>query len=99
MRDEHWAALVRALPELGGDARFVGASARAVHDAALTARLSEVFRGGTAKAFFEQLDEAGVPCEVSSDRAGAELWDDQEALERAAQTARELDEPRFEVRY
>lgn len=80
--DPHWRALVRAIPELEGDPSFASAAARLDHDAKLAALLERIFRRRTAKDWFDALDAAGVPCEISSDTFSRELFDDAELMER-----------------
>lgn len=83
-RDAHWAALGTALEDdaFGGGGRFETAASRADKDAELTERIGRTLLGQPAVVWQERLDLAGVPCEVSSETAGAEMWDDPGALER-----------------
>jgi len=80
----HWEAVFRAIgqPELGVDQRFATAEARRVNDDELSSQFESVFIGDTADSWFSRLDSAGVPCEISSETFGIELWDDQEMIAR-----------------
>jgi crotonobetainyl-CoA:carnitine CoA-transferase CaiB-like acyl-CoA transferase len=75
-----WDALVAALPSLAGDARFATPSSRRSNDAALVAILSSQFVSDSAEGWFKRLDEAGVPCEVSSIDFSEGFLDDPEML-------------------
>ena len=75
-----WEALVRAFPVLEGDARFATPQARRVNDAALALVLSEQLMSDSAEGCFKRLDEAGVPCEVSSIEFSEGFLDDPEML-------------------
>ena len=79
-REEHWLGLVRSLePEgLEIDARFADATSRAEHDAALGETLAGVFSKRSAQEWFELLDTAGVPCEISSPTFAQDMYDDPE---------------------
>jgi crotonobetainyl-CoA:carnitine CoA-transferase CaiB-like acyl-CoA transferase len=80
--DEQWQALGRVLPDLAQDSRFESRQARRDHDAELTRVLGEILRKETAATWFSRLDDAGVPCEISSDTFSRELFDDRELMER-----------------
>ena len=82
VNEDHWQALSEALPDLSRDARFASAQARSEDDADLVRVLGETFRKETAEAWFCRLDDAGVPCEISSDTFSRELFDDRELMER-----------------
>jgi crotonobetainyl-CoA:carnitine CoA-transferase CaiB-like acyl-CoA transferase len=79
-KSKHWEALFAVL---GGDlgSRFATESAREAGDAELIAALEARFAKREACSWQETLDAAGVPCEVSSDRFGIELFDDAEMRE------------------
>ena len=81
VEEAHWDALVRVMPELSDDPRFSSAPARMQLDEPLSALLETLFQRETAKAWFERLDGAGVPCEISSDTFSRELFDDRELFE------------------
>jgi crotonobetainyl-CoA:carnitine CoA-transferase CaiB-like acyl-CoA transferase len=82
INDDHWEALASVLPELSDDPRFGSAAARHCYDGALGSILDRVFLRSSAKAWFEKLDAAGVPCEISSATYSQEIFDDRELLER-----------------
>ena len=75
---EHWQALCRAIgkDELAGDERFATAEARGGHAKQLTSVLEAAFAGRTAQAWFDALDSAGVPCEISDPDAGQDWFTD-----------------------
>ena len=83
--DDHWHALGGALGEVdlqvGG--RFASAAARKDDDDEVAKRIEHALATRSAADWQRELDAAGVPCEVSSDRASVEMWDDPESLERA----------------
>lgn len=79
----HWAALDGVLGgTLAADRRFAGPEARARHDAELTELLAERFATDTATAWFDRLDAAGVPCEISSPDYALGVFDDPELRDR-----------------
>ncbi|MCH2173175.1 CoA transferase [Myxococcota bacterium] len=82
LSDDHWHALGDALQEadLQTDGRFSTAEARAAHDDEICKLIEHTLAGRSADEWFDILDAAGVPCEVSSEQAGASLWSDDEAL-------------------
>jgi len=80
--DEHWRALGEVLPEVGSDDRFSGRAQRDENASELTRMLGEALSKDTAAVWFERLDAAGVPCEVSSDTFSRELFEDAELRER-----------------
>lgn len=84
MSDEHWRSLGRALglAALASGGRFATAAARAADDDELAKAIEHALATRSAAAWQRELDAAGVPCEVSSDRAGMEMWDDPEALRK-----------------
>ncbi len=84
VRDAHWEALGRVLgaPELAPGGRFSSPEARGAHDDQVAKLIEHAFATRPAADWFAALDAAGVPCEVSSETAGVELWKDPEALER-----------------
>ncbi|MBW2270709.1 MAG: CoA transferase [Deltaproteobacteria bacterium] len=83
--DAHWEALGRALGEgaLEAGGRFAMAEAREAADDEVAKIVEHALATRSAADWLGVLDAAGVPCEVSSDRAGIEMWDDPESLERA----------------
>ena len=64
------------------DARFASAAARATHDAALAQLLEPKFKQKTAAEWFAQLDQAGVPCEVSDPKFSLGVHEDPEFKRR-----------------
>jgi crotonobetainyl-CoA:carnitine CoA-transferase CaiB-like acyl-CoA transferase len=84
--ETHWAALVRAVPELGEDRRFADATSRRVNGANLADVLAGFFAAQTAKAAFACLDAAGVPVEISDPDMGS-TWFDQPDLVAAGLVA------------
>jgi crotonobetainyl-CoA:carnitine CoA-transferase CaiB-like acyl-CoA transferase len=76
VEEAHWAALGRALgsADFAAGGRWGGDSARRAHDDEIAKWLEQRFAGKTAAQCFEELDRAGVPCEISSEIAGRELW-------------------------
>ena len=84
--ESHWAALVKAVPELQRDTRFADASDRGANATALAEALSGFFATRTAKDTFEHLDSAGVPVEIA-DPDGGKTWFDQADLVAAGLVA------------
>jgi crotonobetainyl-CoA:carnitine CoA-transferase CaiB-like acyl-CoA transferase len=82
--DAHWEALagVLGLSELAAGGRYASAALREQHDEEVAKLLEHAFATRPAADWFAALDADGVPCEVSSETAGIELWKDAEALER-----------------
>jgi crotonobetainyl-CoA:carnitine CoA-transferase CaiB-like acyl-CoA transferase len=72
----HWDALAAAIPVLAGDERFATADARRANNDALTGVLAEELRSAPAPKWFEVLDGAGVPCEISDPTFSQSLFDD-----------------------
>ncbi len=66
--------------ELADDSRFATADARREHDAELVSILEAIFSTRSARAWFELLDGAGVPCEISSPTFSQKLFDDPEII-------------------
>lgn len=83
LRDSHWQALAETLglSELDSGGRLGSAEARALHDDEVAKLLEHRFATAPAAEWVAKLDEAGVPCELSSEDAGVELWRDAELLE------------------
>ncbi len=83
-RDAHWAALATALelPDLAPGGRFGTAAARQDADETVGKQIEQVLSKHSAEEAFAKLDAAGVPCEISSERAGIDLWANPVALER-----------------
>jgi crotonobetainyl-CoA:carnitine CoA-transferase CaiB-like acyl-CoA transferase len=67
LSDAAWRSLTRAIgrPELASDPRYENGTARIAHDAELAAELADAFGARPATAWFQDLDAAGVPCEVT----------------------------------
>jgi crotonobetainyl-CoA:carnitine CoA-transferase CaiB-like acyl-CoA transferase len=84
LTSEAWEALCGAIgkPELASDPRFGTAADRKAHDDELAAELSEVFGGRPAREWFDVLDAAGVPCEVSDPGYPVRLFADADAERR-----------------
>jgi crotonobetainyl-CoA:carnitine CoA-transferase CaiB-like acyl-CoA transferase len=82
--DDHWAALCRALgaEALLSDARFASAADRRANDSALADELQQAFGAKSASDWFEVLDAAGVPCEVSTPDFIMSFFDDPEMIEK-----------------
>jgi crotonobetainyl-CoA:carnitine CoA-transferase CaiB-like acyl-CoA transferase len=82
--DAEWQRLCDALerPDLSADPRFADAAQRRENDVALAATLEPLFASRSAQAWFERLDAAGVPCEISSSDYVLGLFDDPTALEK-----------------
>jgi crotonobetainyl-CoA:carnitine CoA-transferase CaiB-like acyl-CoA transferase len=76
--DKHWAALTRALEPAHPFTKPDSPAA----DAALAATLADIFRTAPAEKWFEILDAAGVPVEISSDTYSQRVFDDAELRER-----------------
>ena len=80
--DAHWWALGEALgdADLREGGALASADARAERDDEIAKRIEHSLATASAAEWQARLDAAGVPCEVSSDRAGAEIWDDPESI-------------------
>jgi crotonobetainyl-CoA:carnitine CoA-transferase CaiB-like acyl-CoA transferase len=78
--DSHWDALCRALGTdgPGSDPRFSSAVGRRDHADALAELLERLFAKRPAGEWFEALDGAGVPCEISSPTFALDVFDDAE---------------------
>ncbi|MEX1007162.1 MAG: CoA transferase [Acidimicrobiia bacterium] len=89
--DAHWEHLGKALgrDDLRGDERLATAAGRLAHDAELWSTLEDTFATRTAADWFELLDAAGVPCEISSDTFALGVFDDPELIERGWVTSYE----------
>ncbi len=86
-----FARLVRAVgrDDLAIDQRFSSPEARHHNDAALVAELSAVFVHRDATTWFDVLDAAAVPCEVSSPDFVLSLFDDPEFIDKGWVTSYE----------
>jgi crotonobetainyl-CoA:carnitine CoA-transferase CaiB-like acyl-CoA transferase len=84
LTDAHWQALAAALEisELAADGRLGGSEARTAADDEVAKRVEHALASRSASEAFDVLDRAGVPCEISSERAGIDLWQDPEAIEQ-----------------
>lgn len=80
----HWQSFFTAIgqPELAADQRFVSAASRKTHQTELVSLMEAVFKEDSADNWFARLDSAGVPCEISSETFGIDLWDDKEMIDR-----------------
>jgi crotonobetainyl-CoA:carnitine CoA-transferase CaiB-like acyl-CoA transferase len=75
--DEHWRRLCDALGSSAPTGpEFATAEDRHQNRADLGMHLERVFRTRSAEAWFEVLDAAGVPCEVTHENRVVELFDD-----------------------
>jgi crotonobetainyl-CoA:carnitine CoA-transferase CaiB-like acyl-CoA transferase len=70
------------MPSLGGDARFATAADRAKNDGALADALRALFATDTARTWFDRLDAAGAPCEISDAHFSQKVFDDPEFIAR-----------------
>jgi crotonobetainyl-CoA:carnitine CoA-transferase CaiB-like acyl-CoA transferase len=84
VRDAHWFALGRALgePDFEAGGHLATTEARKAADDDIAKRIASKLMTQSAETWRDELDRAGVPCEISSESAGKEIWDDQAALER-----------------
>jgi crotonobetainyl-CoA:carnitine CoA-transferase CaiB-like acyl-CoA transferase len=91
MTDTHWEHLCTALgrDDLGGDERLATAAGRLAHDGELWSTLEVTFATRRAAEWFEILDAAGVPCEISDDTFALGVFDDPELIERGWVTSYE----------
>lgn len=82
--DEHWrqCAATLGIGDLGTDPRYASADSRREYDDELRSSLETVFATRPATEWFEALDAAGVPCEISSETAALGMFDDPELIER-----------------
>jgi len=83
-KQAHWEGLAQALglTDLRPAGRFGSPDARSAADDEVAQLIEQALRAQSAAHWARELDAAGVPCEVSSDRAAMEMWDDPSALER-----------------
>lgn len=91
LTDSHWEHLCKALErgDLLGDPRYATAAGRLAHSTELWSTLEAVFATRTAADWFERLDAAGVPCEISDDTFALRVFDDPELIERGWVTSYE----------
>jgi crotonobetainyl-CoA:carnitine CoA-transferase CaiB-like acyl-CoA transferase len=82
--EAHWAALARVtgLAELAAGGRYASAEQRGAHDDDVAKLLEHAFATRDAAHWFAALDAAGVPCELSRETTGIELWKSPEAQQR-----------------
>jgi len=82
VEDAHWNGLGQVLgePALASGGRYASVEARAGADEEVAKLVEHALAARPAADWQRELDAAGVPAEVSSDRASAEMWDDPEAL-------------------
>lgn len=76
LTEAHWHALAAVLPVLGRDLRFATTAQRLAADRELRAALEAELATRAASEWFTELDEAGRPCEISSERFAEEFFDD-----------------------
>jgi crotonobetainyl-CoA:carnitine CoA-transferase CaiB-like acyl-CoA transferase len=81
---DHWLSLCDVLgrPDLARGEPFPGNRPRTVQDHQLEAILAAVFASRSAEEWFEILNAAGVPVEISSETFGQTWFDDREMRER-----------------
>jgi len=65
--ESHWQGLTTCIADLTSDSRFSSADDREANDQALQTYLEAVFVTRAADQWFELLDRAGVPCEISEE--------------------------------
>jgi crotonobetainyl-CoA:carnitine CoA-transferase CaiB-like acyl-CoA transferase len=84
VNDEHWQSLCETIgrADLCADARFATTGDRSDNDEELVEILSGTLAARPAAAWFEMLDAAGVPCEVSSPDFVLSLFDDPEMIDK-----------------
>jgi len=82
MNEEHWRTLAEKLgdPDLGRGHSFSGVEPD--KDSAVAEKIQEILSTRTAAEWFATLDQAGLPCEIASERASLDLWSDPGALKR-----------------
>jgi crotonobetainyl-CoA:carnitine CoA-transferase CaiB-like acyl-CoA transferase len=80
VNDKHWQSLIDAVDGLGSDPRFNDASGRARHADELASALEAAFASDTGHAWFDRLDAAGVPVEISDPNATTSWFDDPELV-------------------
>jgi crotonobetainyl-CoA:carnitine CoA-transferase CaiB-like acyl-CoA transferase len=81
VKPAHWQALVKStgLPEPATDRRYASAKERDQRRDELSNIFEPVFMQRTAEEWFQTLDAAGVPVEVSSETYGEEFFTDPDA--------------------
>jgi crotonobetainyl-CoA:carnitine CoA-transferase CaiB-like acyl-CoA transferase len=81
--DAHWRAFteVPGARHLVEDPRFASRELRTAHDQALATELEHLFATRSATQWFEILDRAGIPCEVSNETYPREMFGDPEMRE------------------
>jgi crotonobetainyl-CoA:carnitine CoA-transferase CaiB-like acyl-CoA transferase len=82
--EEEWRSLAVAIGQdaLVDDERFLSAAARKTNASALAEVLEHTFAAAPAAEWFERLDAAGVPCEVTFENRAVELFDDPTVREK-----------------
>jgi len=80
--DDHWVALVKALPGLAGERRFATAADRTARDRELASVIGVELSRMTAAQAFALLDGADVPCEISDPQFSRHVLDDDELIDR-----------------
>ena len=84
LTDDHFRRLCEGVGRTGlvGDSRFATPEARAANDDGLTQELGRALANRSAGEWFEVLDAAGVPCEISDPGFVLRVFDDPEMQER-----------------
>lgn len=82
--DAHWRALgeLLDLSELGSEGPFGTEETRRTRDEELASRIEQALSRKSAAEWFARLDAAGIPVEISSERASIEMWGDPDLLDR-----------------
>jgi crotonobetainyl-CoA:carnitine CoA-transferase CaiB-like acyl-CoA transferase len=82
--DDQWRRIAAAVGrgDLLDDARFADAESRCSHDAALADELARTFAGESACHWYDVLDRAGVPAEISDPDFVLRFFNDPEAKKR-----------------
>jgi crotonobetainyl-CoA:carnitine CoA-transferase CaiB-like acyl-CoA transferase len=80
--DAHWTALAGAIPSLARDRRFADRAGRRADDDALREAIERELRTDSADGWWKVLDQAGVPCEVSSTAFIEGMFEDPDLIHR-----------------
>ena len=84
VKQEEWESLGRALaiPDLLVGGNWASQESRSGHDDGITSMIEAALAPRSTGDAFALLDSAGVPCEISSERASIDLWTNPEALKQ-----------------